>query len=61
MKEKLQKNAGKNRRAFFKYVNSRLTVRPEITTIKGENGQQLDNDKDICETIAKYFNSVYLP
>ena len=58
---KIAKNAGKNRRAFFKYVNSRLTVRPEITTIKDENGQQLDNDKDICEAIAIYFNSAYLP
>ena len=57
---KLAKNAGTNKRSFFKYVNSRLTVRPEITTIKGENGLQLENDKDICETIAKYFNSVYL-
>ena len=60
---KIAKNAGKNKQAFFKYVNSRLTVRREITAIKSENGQQLENDKDICETIAKYFkfNSVYLP
>ena len=57
----IAKNSGKNKRSFFKYVNSRLTVRPEITTIKNENGQQLENDKDICEVIAKYFNSVYLP
>ena len=58
---KIAKNAGKNKRSFFKYVNSRLTVRPEITAIKGENGQQLENDTDITESIAKYFNSVYLP
>ena len=58
---KIAKNAGKNKRSFFKYVNSRLTVRPEITAIKGDNGQQYENDKDICEEIAKYFNSVYLP
>ena len=57
----IAKNSGKNKRSFFKYVNSRLTVRPEITTIKNEFGQQLENDKDICEVIAKYFNSVYLP
>ena len=58
---KIAKNAGKNKRAFFKYVNSRLTVRPEITAMKGENGQQMEDDKDICEILAKYFNSVYLP
>ena len=57
----IAKNAGKNKRSFFKYVNSRLTVRPEITAIKGVNGQQLENDADISETLAKYFNSVYLP
>ena len=59
--KKIAKNAGTNRRAFFKYVNSRLTVRPEITAMKGENGQQLEDDKGISETLAKYFNSVYLP
>ena len=47
----IAKNSGKNKRSFFKYVNSRLTVRPEITTIKNENGQQLENDIDICEVI----------
>ena len=58
---KIAKNAGKNKRSFFKYVNSRLTVRPEITAIKGENGQLYEDDRGICEALAKYFNSVYLP
>ena len=58
---KIAKNAGKNKKAFFKYVKSKLTVRPEITAMKGENGQQLEDDKGISETLAKYFNSVYLP
>ena len=58
---KIAKNSGKNRRAFFKYVNSKLTVRPEITAIKGDDGQLKENDADICEAIAKYFNTVYLP
>ena len=58
---KIAKNAGRNKRAFFKYVKSKLTVRPEITAMKGENGQQLEDDKGISETLAKYFNSVYLP
>ena len=29
--------------------------------MKGENGQQLEDDKGISETLAKYFTSVYLP
>ena len=61
MREKLPKNAGRNKRSFFKYVNSRLTVRPEITAMKGENRQHHEDDSGICEALAKYFNSVYLP
>ena len=37
---KIVKSAGKNKQAFFKYVNSRLTVRPEITAMKGKNGHE---------------------
>ena len=36
-------------------------MRPEITAIKGENGQLYEDDRGICEALAKYFNSVYLP
>ena len=38
MRKKLAKEARYNRRAFFKYVNSRLTVRPEITEMQNKDG-----------------------
>lgn len=42
-------------------MNSRLTVRPEITAIQGENRYQLENCIVIREAIAGYFNTIYLP
>ena len=48
-----------NKRAFFKYVNSRLTVRPEITAMKNSDGQLVEEDKEIAEAIIEYFNTVY--
>lgn len=48
-----------NKRAFFRYVNSKLTVRPEIVEMQNKMGEILDNDKDICTILGKYFNSVY--
>ena len=59
--KKLAKEARYNRRAFFKYVNSRLTVRPEITEMQNEDGTLVDNDVDICNILGKYFNSVHTP
>ena len=53
--------ASGNKRQFFRYVNSKLTVRPEITSMQNENGELIDNDKEICNILAKYFNSVYTP
>ena len=55
----LSKGARQNRKAFFRYVNSKLTVRPEITEIQNENGELVDMDDGICEIIGKYFNSVH--
>ena len=51
----------KNKRAFFRHVNSKLTVRPEITEIKNEMGTLVDKDKDIANAINKYFSSVHTP
>ena len=56
---KLAKGIRHNRRGFFKYVNSRLTVRPEITEMKNENGILVDADKEITDIMGRYFNSVY--
>ena len=59
--KKIAKEARGNKRQFFKYVNSKLTVRPEVSSMQNEHGELIDNDKEICNILAKYFNSVYTP
>ena len=59
--KKLAREIRHNKRAFFRYVNSKLTVRPEISQMQNELGHLVDNDKDICSILGKYFNSVYIP
>ena len=55
----IAKNARQNKRAFFKYVNSRLTVRPEITAMKKSDGEIAEEDIDIVETMVSYFSTVH--
>ena len=50
-----------NKKAFFKYVNDKLTVRPEITEIRNEQGILVDGDRDIANAFNKYFGSVHSP
>ena len=57
--KRIAENARKNKRAFFKYVNSRLTVRPEITAMKTVNGEIVEEDIDIVETMVSYFSTVH--
>ena len=56
---KIARKARHNKRAFYKYVRSRLTVRPEITTIRNEDGQLKENDIDLTEIIGRYFDTVF--
>ena len=55
----IAENARQNKRAFFKYVNLRLTVRPEITAMKTVNGEIAEEDIDIVETMVSYFSTVH--
>ena len=57
--KRLAKGARHNKRAFFRYVNSKLTVRPEITEMQKENGEIADKDNEICDTLGEYFSSVF--
>ena len=57
--KKLAEGVRHNKRAFFRYVNSKLTVRPEITEIQNEIGELIDADGEICSIIGKYFSSVH--
>ena len=56
---KIAKNARVNKKAFFKYVNSRLTVRPEIIALKKSDDTIVEEDKDIVEVQVDYFSTVY--
>ena len=56
---KIAKGARHNKRAFFKYVNSKLTVRPETSEMQNETGVLVDNDGEICNILGKYFKSVF--
>ena len=57
--KKIAGNARHNKRAFFKYVNSRLTVRPEITAMKTIDNGIVEEDADIAETMVSYFSTVH--
>ena len=56
---KIARGARHNKRAFYRYVNSKLTVRPEIREIQNELGELVDIDKEICNILGRYFNTVY--
>ena len=56
---KIAKNARTNMKAFFRYVNSRLTVRPEITALRTSDNKIVEEDKDIVEVQVDYFSTVY--
>ena len=50
---------GQNHRGFFKYVNSRLTVRPEISTLIDENGNMKHDERELANICNKYFHSAF--
>ena len=59
--KKIAEEARHNKRAFYKYVNSRLTVRPEITQVIDGEGKFVESDKEIGDVIGQYFSSVHPP
>ena len=58
-KKKIAVNSRHNKRAFFKYVNARLIVRPEIMAMKTAENIIVEEDIDIAETIVTYFSTVH--
>ena len=48
-----------NKRAFFRYVNSKLTVRPEITAMKNKQGVLIEEDTEMTNVIGNYFKEVF--
>ena len=55
----LAKDIGKNRRGFFKYVNSKLTIRPEISALINENGELVYDEKEMSNICNYYFQLVF--
>ena len=56
---KIVSNARHNKRGFFKYVNSRLTERSEITAMKAGGNKIVEDDREIVETMVSYFSTVH--
>ena len=48
-----------NKRAFFRYVNTKLTIRPEITAMKNKQGVLVEEDKEMTNIIGDYFKDVF--
>ena len=57
--KKIAVNSRHNKRAFFKYVNSRLTVRPEIMAMKMTENVIVEEEIEIAETMVTYFSTVH--
>ena len=57
--KKIAAESKTNRRAFFRYVNSKLTVRPEITAMKNEQGVLVEDNKEMTDVIGRYFKEVF--
>jgi len=51
--KRLAKGVRQNKRAFFRYVNSKLTVRPEISEMKNEHSMLIDTDEGIANIMVK--------
>ena len=48
-----------NRKGFFKYVNSKLTVRPEISTLINENGELVHDEKEMSNICNCTFHASF--
>ena len=57
--KRLAKEVGLNRRGFFKYVNSKLTVRPEISALIDVNGEIKHEEKELANICNSYFHSAF--
>ena len=57
--KKIAEESKTNKRAFFRYVNSKLTVRPEITAMKNKQGILVEDDKEMTNVIGEYFREVF--
>ncbi len=57
--KRLAKEVGLNRKGFFKYVNSKLTVRPEISALVDDNGEMKHNEREMANICNSYFHSAF--
>ena len=57
--KKIAADSKTNKRAFYRYVNTKLTVRPEITAMKNKQGVLVEEDKEMTNIIGGYFKEVF--
>ena len=57
--KRLAKEVGLNRRGFFKYVNSKLTVRPEISALIDPNREMKHDEREMANICNNYFHSAF--
>lgn len=48
-----------NPKMFWKYINSKLTIKPGVTKLKQPNGQLTTNDLEKANVLNDYFCSVF--
>ena len=53
------KQAKRNPKAFYKFVNSKLKTRTTTADLKTDGGEYVSCDKDKAEMFNKFFSSVY--
>ena len=59
-KEKsIAKKVKLNPKAFYQYIASKTKPKDSIPNIKKDNGELTDNDKDKCEALNAFFQSVF--
>ncbi len=44
---------------FYAYMRDSLKVKPTVTKLEKENGSVIKDDKEVAETLSRFFKSVY--
>ena len=55
----IAKQAKKNPKAFYRYVNGKLKTRANIANLRTVDGREISEDKDRAEEFNRFFGSVY--
>ena len=50
----------KNSKAFYMYVNSKISCKSSVSPLKSDNRSQTSNDVETAEELNRFFQSVYV-